>query len=93
LWQFLMLGLALGLVGASFSVGTPYVARFFPANRRGFAMGFFGAGTRRRRAQHVRGARDHEHLWLAGRAARLCRGTLGDRRHLLVAVSPGSRSG
>jgi NNP family nitrate/nitrite transporter-like MFS transporter len=39
------LGLALGLVGASFSVGTPYVARFFPKERRGFAMGFFGAGT------------------------------------------------
>jgi NNP family nitrate/nitrite transporter-like MFS transporter len=26
-------------------VGTPYVARFFPPERRGFAMGFFGAGT------------------------------------------------
>ncbi|WP_438277526.1 MFS transporter [Nitrobacter sp.] len=45
LWQFLLLGLALGLVGASFSVGTPYVARFFPKESRGFAMGFFGAGT------------------------------------------------
>ena len=45
LWQFLLLGLALGLVGASFSVGTPYVARFFPPEKRGFAMGFFGAGT------------------------------------------------
>jgi NNP family nitrate/nitrite transporter-like MFS transporter len=45
LWQFLLLGLALGLVGASFSVGTPYVARFFPKEKRGFAMGFFGAGT------------------------------------------------
>jgi NNP family nitrate/nitrite transporter-like MFS transporter len=45
LWQFLLLELALGLVGASFSVGTPYVARFFPKERRGFAMGFFGAGT------------------------------------------------
>ena len=45
LWQLLLLGLALGLVGASFSVGTPYVARFFPKERRGFAMGFFGAGT------------------------------------------------
>lgn len=44
-WQFILLGLALGLVGASFSVGTPYVARFFPKERRGFAMGFFGAGT------------------------------------------------
>jgi len=45
LWQLLLLGLALGLVGASFAVGTPYVARFFPPERRGFAMGFFGAGT------------------------------------------------
>ncbi|HVX81120.1 MAG TPA: MFS transporter [Devosiaceae bacterium] len=45
LWQLLALGLALGLVGASFSVGTPYVARFFDRQRRGFAMGVFGAGT------------------------------------------------
>src|SRR5215469_2299720 len=45
LWEFLLLGLALGLVGASFAVGTPYVARFFPQESRGFAMGFFGAGT------------------------------------------------
>lgn len=45
LWQFLGLGLGLGLVGASFAVGTPYVARFFPKERRGFAMGVFGAGT------------------------------------------------
>jgi NNP family nitrate/nitrite transporter-like MFS transporter len=45
LWQLLLLGLALGLVGAAFSVGTPYVARFFPKEKRGFAMGFFGAGT------------------------------------------------
>lgn len=45
LWQLLLLGLALGLVGASFAVGTPYVARFFPAERKGFAMGVFGAGT------------------------------------------------
>jgi NNP family nitrate/nitrite transporter-like MFS transporter len=28
-WKFLLLGLALGLVGASFSVGTPCVTRFF----------------------------------------------------------------
>jgi MFS transporter, NNP family, nitrate/nitrite transporter len=45
LWQFLVLGLALGVVGASFAVGTPYVARLFPKERRGFAMGVFGAGT------------------------------------------------
>lgn len=45
LWQFLLLGLALGLVGASFAVGMPYVARFYPKERRGFAMGVFGAGN------------------------------------------------
>ncbi|MGE0559507.1 MAG: nitrate/nitrite transporter [Burkholderiales bacterium] len=44
-WHFLSLGLALGIVGASFSVGMPYVARFFDAKNRGFAMGIFGAGT------------------------------------------------
>ncbi|MGU7776271.1 MFS transporter [Burkholderia sp. MR1-5-21] len=44
-WQFLVIGLFLGCVGASFAVGTPYVARFFPPQRRGFAMGVFGAGT------------------------------------------------
>lgn len=44
-WQFLLLGLALGVVGASFAVGTPYVARLFPREQRGFAMGVFGAGT------------------------------------------------
>ncbi|HLU03443.1 MAG TPA: nitrate/nitrite transporter [Advenella sp.] len=45
LWHFLVIGLFLGLVGASFAIGTPYVARFFSAERKGFAMGFFGAGT------------------------------------------------
>lgn len=44
-WHFLVLGLLLGLVGGSFSVGTPYVARWFPPQRRGFAMGVFGAGN------------------------------------------------
>src|SRR5574340_623939 len=44
-WQFLVIGLVLGVVGASFAVGTPYCARFFPKEKRGFAMGFFGAGT------------------------------------------------
>lgn len=44
-WQFLAIGFLLGIVGASFAVGTPYCARFFPREKRGFAMGFFGAGT------------------------------------------------
>ncbi len=45
LWHFLAIGLLLGIVGASFAVGMPYVARFFPKDKRGFAMGLFGAGT------------------------------------------------
>lgn len=45
LWQFLVLGLFVGFAGASFSVGTPYVARWFPKARQGFAMGIFGAGN------------------------------------------------
>lgn len=44
-WQFLLVGLILGAIGSSFAAGTPYVARFFPAHRRGLAMGIFGAGT------------------------------------------------
>src|SRR5215469_3590370 len=43
LWQFLMLGLFVGFAGASFSVGTPYVARWFPKSRQGLAMGISGA--------------------------------------------------
>lgn len=45
LWQFLALGMLVGLAGGSFSVGTPYVARWFPKRRQGFAMGIFGAGN------------------------------------------------
>jgi len=44
-WQFLVIGLFVGLAGGSFSVGTPYVARWFPSHRKGFAMGVFGAGN------------------------------------------------
>jgi MFS transporter, NNP family, nitrate/nitrite transporter len=44
-WHFLSIGLVLGLAGGSFSVGTPYVARWFPKNQQGFAMGIFGAGN------------------------------------------------
>jgi len=44
-WQYLVLGLFVGIAGASFSVGTPYVARWFTRGRQGFAMGIFGAGN------------------------------------------------
>src|SRR5512137_1572229 len=44
-WHFLVIGLFVGLAGGSFSVGTPYVARWFPRGRQGFAMGVYGAGN------------------------------------------------
>lgn len=44
-WQFLVLGLFVGVAGGSFSVGIAYVARWFPKERQGFAMGIFGAGN------------------------------------------------
>ncbi|HJV70060.1 nitrate/nitrite transporter [Ideonella sp.] len=44
-WHFLVIGLFVGLAGGSFSVGTPYVARWFPKRRQGLAMGVYGAGN------------------------------------------------
>ena len=44
-WQFLVLGLFVGLAGGSFSVGIAYVARWFDKSRQGMAMGVFGAGN------------------------------------------------
>ena len=44
-WQLLVIGLFIGLAGGSFSVGTPYVARWFSSEHQGLAMGIFGAGN------------------------------------------------
>lgn len=44
-WHYLVLGLFVGLAGASFTVGIAYVARWFPKNQQGTAMGIFGAGN------------------------------------------------
>jgi NNP family nitrate/nitrite transporter-like MFS transporter len=48
-WQtfpaLLMGGLILGLAGASFAVGIPFVNAWFPPERRGFALGVYGAGN------------------------------------------------
>ena len=44
-WHFLVIGLFVGLAGGSFSVGTPYVARWFKKEQQGLAMGVFGAGN------------------------------------------------
>lgn len=44
-WQFLTLGLFVGLAGGSFSVGIAYVAKWFERKQQGLAMGIFGAGN------------------------------------------------
>lgn len=40
----LALGLLLGFAGASFAVGVPFVSRWYPPGRQGFALGVYGAG-------------------------------------------------
>lgn len=37
-------GLFLGLGGASFAVGVPFVSRWYPASRQGMALGLYGMG-------------------------------------------------
>ncbi|MWV13184.1 MFS transporter [Pseudomonas sp. R-28-1W-6] len=44
-WQFLVLGLFVGMAGGSFSVGIAYVAKWFDKSTQGTAMGIFGAGN------------------------------------------------
>ncbi|OMH39123.1 nitrate/nitrite transporter [Motiliproteus sp. MSK22-1] len=44
-WQFLILGLFVGIAGASFSVGISYTAKWFDKDTQGLAMGIFGAGN------------------------------------------------
>lgn len=44
-WQFLVVGLFVGVAGGSFTVGISYCARWFPKNHQGLAMGIFGAGN------------------------------------------------
>jgi NNP family nitrate/nitrite transporter-like MFS transporter len=38
-------GFLLGVAGASFAVGIPFVADWFPKSRQGFALGVYGAGN------------------------------------------------
>lgn len=44
-WQFLVIGLFVGVAGGSFTVGIAYCARWFPKSQQGTAMGIFGAGN------------------------------------------------
>jgi NNP family nitrate/nitrite transporter-like MFS transporter len=44
-WQYLVIGLFVGLAGGSFAVGIAYTSAWFPKERQGTAMGIFGAGN------------------------------------------------
>ena len=43
--QFLVAALIMGFAGGSFAAGVAYVARWFPKERTGTALGIFGMGT------------------------------------------------
>ena len=40
----LVFGFLLGFAGASFAVGVPFVNKWYPAGRQGFALGIYGIG-------------------------------------------------
>jgi NNP family nitrate/nitrite transporter-like MFS transporter len=44
-WQYLTLGLWIGLAGTSFAIGIAYTSAWFPQERQGTALGIFGAGN------------------------------------------------
>ncbi len=44
-WQYLVIGLFVGLAGGSFAIGIAYTAAWFSQERQGTAMGIFGAGN------------------------------------------------
>jgi MFS transporter, NNP family, nitrate/nitrite transporter len=43
--EFLVGGFFLGLGGTTFAIGVPFVNAWYPPQRRGLALGIFGAGT------------------------------------------------
>ena len=44
-WQYLIIGLFVGLAGGSFAIGIAYTSAWFPKESQGTAMGIFGAGN------------------------------------------------
>jgi NNP family nitrate/nitrite transporter-like MFS transporter len=44
-WQYLALGLLIGMAGTSFAVGIAYTSAWFPQRLQGTALGIFGAGN------------------------------------------------
>lgn len=44
-WTYVLGGLFLGVAGASFAIGVPFVNRWFGAEKQGLAIGVYGMGT------------------------------------------------
>ena len=44
-WQYLVVGLFVGLAGGSFAIGIAYTSAWFEDEKQGTAMGIFGAGN------------------------------------------------
>jgi NNP family nitrate/nitrite transporter-like MFS transporter len=44
-WQYLAMGLCVGLAGGSFAIGIAYTSAWFSKRQQGTAMGIFGAGN------------------------------------------------
>jgi NNP family nitrate/nitrite transporter-like MFS transporter len=44
-WALCVVGVFLGVSGASFAVGVPFVAGWYSAERQGFALGIYGMGN------------------------------------------------
>jgi NNP family nitrate/nitrite transporter-like MFS transporter len=44
-WALIGVGFLLGVAGASFAVGVPFVAGWYEKERQGFALGVYGAGN------------------------------------------------
>lgn len=44
-WQYLIIGLFVGLAGGSFAIGIAYTSAWFSKEKQGTAMGIFGAGN------------------------------------------------
>ena len=44
-WQLIGVGFLLGIAGASFAVGVPFVAGWYGRERQGFALGVYGMGN------------------------------------------------
>jgi NNP family nitrate/nitrite transporter-like MFS transporter len=44
-WALIGVGFLLGIAGSSFAVGVPFVAKWFPPERQGVAVGVYGVGN------------------------------------------------